>query len=214
MAALASFLPYVLPYVPGCPAPLAEQHIRDICIAFCATTLIAQQALDPVSIIAGIADYDLDPPTASRVHLIMRAWFDGDELRSLGPDSAVRPAMFNQHAEPPPPGRPTGFYRIDPAIRLNATPEANAPFGLTTLAAIKPTRTAETVPDILFDDYAFEIGQGAAATLMTVPNQPFTDFAAASSRAALYASAIGPARIRAAKAHGRTTATVRPRPFA
>jgi hypothetical protein len=203
MADFSDFYPYILPSVPGALESLVDQHIRDICLDFCTKTLIVQKTLDPVETEVGVADYDLAPPADMRVHLVLQAWLDRRELSAFNADSphaqvGLFNAAFNDN------GYITGLVRNDDlTFTLNAIPTEVQT--ITMRAALKPTRDAETVDDLLFNDYAFEIGQGVLSRLMRIPKQPFTDPASAKACEVDYIVARNAALIRANKLYSRSS---------
>jgi hypothetical protein len=65
MKALSAFYPRVLPYLPGCSEPFANQVILNSAIEFCENSLTLRQNLDTFNTVAGKIEYDLDPPSAN-----------------------------------------------------------------------------------------------------------------------------------------------------
>jgi hypothetical protein len=215
MVSLSEFMPYVLPSVPGCTDVLAEQYLRDVCIDFCSKTLLIQRDHDPVSVVAGQADYDLDPPTGARVHMVMQAWFERQPLDVVTPDSpGMRPEVFNsgfQGADTNT-GNPTKLIQKDDlTFTLERAPSVDSISAVTMRIALKPTRNATDVENILLDDYAYEIGQGAAARLMRIPGQPFTNIQLALAYETTYVTARNTAQARANRSYGRGTQQVQMR---
>jgi hypothetical protein len=214
---LTSFLPYVLPYVMGCSEPLALQAVRDTCIRFAEQTLLLQATLDPVMAIPGIRTYDLDADPGAAIHLITQAWFEGDRLRVLYADDPLLPVeMFNDTfpGADKEPGRPSALLQNDDyTFTLDRAPDERIRGAITIRGVVKPTITATTVPDLLFKDYAFEIGQGAVAYLMNIPAQAFSAPAQADKYEAKYLGAQHQARVRANKSLGRGNLQVKLRRF-
>jgi len=214
MASLSDFLPYVLPFVDGCSEPMAEQHIRDICIDFCAHSGVVQFSVDPIDVVQGQVDYDIDTPIGTVTHLIHEAWF---QWRPLGVfktgDIANRPELYF-----PQPGSAGGTpvaikQGPDNTFKLDIAPAESIPGAIVLLVSTKPTRKAATVDDLLLSDYAYEIGQGVAARLMRIPKKEFSDPASSMACEQIYQLARATARIRAEQSFGRTTSRVRPRRF-
>jgi hypothetical protein len=212
MAQLADFYPYLLPMVPGCPDILADQHLRDICIDFCGKSLVAQQPHDPLSVRANVAAYDFDPPAETQVQLVIKAWYLRNELKVITPNSLqVRPEMFNPRFSGADLGGsvPTKMIQLDgTSFTLDPAPQDDAANAVTLLIAVKPSRTATEVPQLLLEDYAYEIGRGAAARLMTLPGQPFTNPQLASAYLSEYLAARNAALLRANKSFGRSAQRV------
>lgn len=197
----------------GASEPLALQAIREICIRFAEQTLILNQTLDAMSVSAGVATYDLDAGTGQSVQLITHAWYDRDRLEVVTPDSlGARVEMFNNRF----PGADTGTGRpsaliqnVDQTFTLNRAPTDREHGAITMRASVKPLRTATTCDDLLFNDYAVDIGYGAIAYLMNIPNEPFSNPVLAMNFEARYEAARHQTRIRANKALGRVNVQVK-----
>ena len=54
-----TLLPDVLSMVPACPEVIAERAIRSAAIELCEKTDAYQKQLDPITVVAGIYEYDL-----------------------------------------------------------------------------------------------------------------------------------------------------------
>jgi hypothetical protein len=197
----------------GCSEPIALQAIRDTCIRFAEQSLILNQILDATGTIPGIATYDLDAGSGQAVQLITHAWLDHDRLEVITPDSlAGRVEMFNDRfpGADTHPGRPTALIQnVDQTFTLNRTPSEKERGAITIRAAVKPLRTATSVDDLLFNDYAVDIGFGAVAYLMNIPNDSFSNPMLAGNYEARYINTQHQARIRANKALGRVNVQVK-----
>lgn len=206
MANLSDFMARVLPYAKGCSYPLAEQHIRDICIDFCTKAPVVQVQLDPISAVTGQADYDLDPPSGTAVTLILEAWYQGCELATFKSGDGV--GLVAQ------PGWPSAYKQSGEAIfSLNFAPQADATDAIRLLVATKPTRKAATVADILINDYSHEIGIGVCSRLLKMPGFDFFNPALAIDFKNEYEVARTEARIRAEASFGRAQTCAKPRRF-
>lgn len=213
MAKYSDFLPYVLPYVTGCSVPLAEQYVRDICIDFCVHTLLVQETLDPISVRQGVASYGLFPSIGTKVHLVMNAWYEANKLAVFNGDSpANHPELYNKgfKGADATQGTPRALIMQGENILLDTPPAADSPKALTVQVALKPSRNSTTVADVLFEDYAFEIGQGALARLVMLPGQAFTNPSLSAPYYAVYASARSKARVRSSNSSGRSTTRIHP----
>lgn len=208
MAMLSDFYPYVMPSAPGLLESLADQVIRDICIDFCSKSIIIQRTLDPVSVVAGVPDYDFAPPDGTRVHMIMQAWFLGNQINAINADTPyLKAELFNTlfPGAATAPGTPSHLIqKNDTSFTLDMPPRETLALAITMRAALKPTRDAMEVDDLLLNDYAFEIGQGALSRLMKMPKQPFSDPITAPTCEMAYVVARNAALIRANKAFGRS----------
>lgn len=207
MATFADFLAHVLPYVGGCSIPLAELHLRGICGDFCSHAPIVQLTLDPIDLVAGQVEYDVDVPNGTDVALILDASYHGRALGCMKTGDAPLTAAPRIAA-------PSAYRQgSGNAFTLDAAPAADEPGVLVLQVATKPSKNTRQVADILLNDYGYEIGMGAVGRLMMIPGHPFSNPGLAPVYTATYLKARTEARIRAESSFGRSSTRVRPRPF-
>jgi len=207
MSAYSAFLDYVMPDVPGCTTQLAEHEIRNACIEFCENSLILQRDHDPVTIVAGIVDYDLEPPTGTLVTRVMKAWYKGTELVQSAPDNINKSEVYNRLFTGADVSRsdPQRILQKDErTFTVYPIPQETATNSLTLRIALKPTRSSTTVDDVIFEDYAEAIGSGAKARLMMSPGKPYTNPQLGAAEMMLFRQAINTARSRAIRGHMRS----------
>lgn len=212
MATLSDFYPYILPQVPGCPELTADVAIRSALIEFCEKSLIIQRDLDPVTVVKGIVDYDIDPPANQLVTRVMRVWYKDKELTPTAPDNVNSSEVYNQLFPDADKSRsdPRIFLQKDErTFTIFPIPMDTVANGLTVRAALKPTRTTETVEDVLFEDYAETVAQGALYRLLSIPGKPWMNGPASAAALAMFNSTINVARQRASRGHTRADLRVR-----
>ena len=208
-----AFLDYVLPHVPGCTNEMALLEIKNTIIDFCEKSLILQTDHDPVSAVSGIMDYDLEPPRDYLVTKIMKAWYKGQELDMESPDEIKTPSVYNQNS---------GYLvnRGDPRYLLQKDartfsvypiPAESVKLSLTLRVALKPTRSATTIDDLIFEEYAETIGHGAISRLALSADKPYSDTKLATARNALYITGLNLARDRAQRGYVRQSKHVKMR---
>ena len=88
-AAFTTLLPKVLPNVPGCPQPLALQHIRDAAIRVCERTLAWRYVQPSFPLTPGVHEYPYSKPQDSVVHAVFAAHLNGSPLEVLTLEQAV-----------------------------------------------------------------------------------------------------------------------------
>lgn len=208
MASLSDFLPQVLPYVAGCSRPLAELHIRNVLMDFCSFAPVVQQVLDPVTVVQGVRDYDFETDPGTVVSDVRDVKFLGRPLAvyKLGDPQVDQSGLAV--------GPPSGILlNASNGFSLNITPTDTAVGALQVVVATKPTPQAQSVADILLNDYGYEIGQGVVARLLKIPGQTFSNPGAAFAYEGVYLAARTNARIRAESSFGSPSSRVRPRRF-
>ncbi len=208
MATFESLLPDVLPSVYGCSDPVAISAIRSAAIDFCVKSEVYQQELDPVTTVAKIFEYDLEPPKNTVVHKILWAIFDGEKLEPLStglleqrlPDwrdkaNAGIPKYFVQQSQ-------TIFY-------LAPMPSTTKVESVILRAVLKPTAAATVLDDEVVNNHKDAIVNGALFRLLRTPAKDWTDFQAAQMYAALYGQGIEDAKLEARAANAPIARSVK-----
>lgn len=88
--AFTDLLPKVLPSVPGCPQPLAIQHIRDAAIRTCERTLAWRYAQPTYNLLPGVHEYPYSKPMDTDVHVVFGAQVNGYPLTPMTLEQALR----------------------------------------------------------------------------------------------------------------------------
>lgn len=212
MKTYSTFLDYVMPYAPGATVAMATLELKNTCIEFCEKSLIIQRDHDPVTVIAGITDYDFDPPVTNHLVVkIMKAWFNGAEIFPIAPDDITDPTIYNKafanaNTNPSTPQR--YFQKDERTFTILPPSKDTAPSALTMRVALKPSRSATQVEDVLLEDYAEYIGAGALARLMMTPGKPYTAPQSGAIYQAKFTQGINMARQRANRGYVRADARV------
>lgn len=167
MREIEDLLPSVLIYAPKCPDLTAISKLREAARRFCMVTRVWREsdtmtietpAAEGVSTIpdaaivaieaARLDDYALDPKTVGWLDANVPGWDRYEE--------DVAPARY-----------------VTQLTENTVTVAPKATGTLTLRLILKPSLSAYTVPDILVDNYATEIGKGAAAEILKMPDPDF-----------------------------------------
>lgn len=211
MASYEAFLPYVMPEVIGAPEPVVIQAIRNAAIEFCEKSLVLQRDHDPVTVIANVVDYDLEPPTGYLVAKVMKAWLDNIKLDPVAPDFVADAGVYNRlySSYSAGPSTPRAYVQKDPrSISLWPVADKKYANGLTMRVALKPTRASTTIEDEMFEDYAEVIASGAISRLMMSVDKPYTNAQGAVNHRGAFMAGINTARSRALHGHSRANLSV------
>jgi hypothetical protein len=216
MKALTLFLSHVEPYVQGASLPTLIQALRDTCIDFCARTDLVQE-INPQNVVADQQDYAVETTPASMHQLarVLGVMWEGKWLVPALPDGVESDVALTGAAIGEVDlvtGDPGYYFQKTPtatSVSLHPIPDTALTAGLTIKASYKPTQAATEVADVLYDEYASQIGAGAAARLMTTPGQPYTSPNAAAF-ATHYEQGVSEAKRR--KMMGQTVHNARVRP--
>ena len=197
MAAYEDFLEYVAPAVPGAAEPLMLRAIKDACIDFCVESQFFQQTLEPIPSIANIADYVIETPTDTKVAMILKAWYDSQEITDIVQSEATVNTLTAQFGTAPESGTPKRIvYTGSDSLLLDPVPDTSAK-DLVLVAALKPSRASTTVFDQLYEDYAETIGEGALSKIMDIKSTVFYDPNEAMLKDKKFKAGVNKARLRA-----------------
>lgn len=214
MALYEDFFPYVMPDVIGAPEPLVVQAVRNACIEFCEKSLILTRDHDPITVVSGIIDYDLEPPTGYIVVKVQKAWLDNNPLNPLVPDFVKDASVYNRlfSSYQAQTSTPSAFLQKDArSISIWPVPDQQYKNGLTMRVALKPSRASTEIEDEVFEDYAEAIGQGAMYRLQASVGKAYTNSEMAGVNKGLFEMAINVARQRATHGHVRSNLSVKMR---
>ncbi len=211
MAQLSDFLNSLLPFVPQCSAPMAEQVLRDVAQDFCTFTGIVIETLEPIDIQEGRTLYDVDVPWNSDIVRISAAWFKDMPLGMFSENQATKQLFVPgaiTHTGNPTAIRLTGTKEF----QINSVPLTDSPGGLVVRAVLKPGMNSQSVPDILLTNYQSVIVDGALSKLLKMP-ATFRDLNLALQYEQQYQAGRVGARRDAEDAFGNVRKTAKPRRF-
>lgn len=172
-----AFLPEVLPYVRDCPEFAAVNAIRNACIEFCEMSTYWRQVLDPIAVVVGQNEYDLDVEVGTSVTQIISAKFG--ELPLVGKSEEQLNQLFNSDWRNQSGG--IQYYTQDDhdVLRVVLTPETATTDTIKVTVALRPLRSSTRVSKDIYERFSELIGFGARARLHDTPGQPYTDEQAA-----------------------------------
>lgn len=209
MLAATAFFPWVLPKVPGCSSPLAQQAVVDSAIAFCEESQAVRQWVTPISTVAGTSAYTLSGDADQQVSRVLAVLVDNYPIQAA-------PRSQEGYAQTGDTSRPAYYYTkpngADVDLVLHPTPDSV--FTVKVLVALRPRRGASQLTDELYHQWVEPITAGALYRILMTPGQPFTDTAGGALQGQLAVSGARKARIASESGQVRTTSAVTMRPFA
>jgi hypothetical protein len=174
VTAFSAFYRYLMPLVRTVAEPAADNALRQAASDFCEQTNIWVSEFDPISVSAGVADYDLETDTGVAVSQILSVAFNGRVLQPKSVDELD--AMYPTSYWPTLSGGPSAYVQItDDSIRLVPTPDTSVSSSLYIRAALFPDNSATSLPASLYSRYANEIAFGAASKLMLEEGREYYD---------------------------------------
>lgn len=194
MRPLADFLPSILQHASACPDVTAEREVLNAAITFCQRTRCWRVARDHVLPEGWDGAISLVLPQGARLHEIEGASFNGVDLdRSDYTDQVISDPVSGQE---------------DLTFTYLREPFAEA--GLLKLSLfLKPSITADELPDVLLEDYREIIAAGALGAILLIKDKTWSD----PQRAAFFKAAFeaGCSRNFAENIRGRMRKPVRSR---
>lgn len=217
MQALDVFLSRLLPQVPGCPDILAKQSLLDSAIEFCEETSIIQSTSNPQTVTAGTATYSLTLPTQQAVSTTLKVWHNTTLLYPATPEQVTDILAYVAAAgsDTAPRGTPEAYYEFTPGvIGLYPVPKTTATLAFSARIATKPTRSASTLEDVLYNDWVEAIVGGAIGRICATPGQAFSDAGRSAAGYAKFWLDVAKATNIALRGRVRTSIAVRGPTFA
>lgn len=164
MREIEELLPQVIPYAPGCADPTAIQHIRDAAVRFCERTRCWRH-IDTFKTTKS-HNQIMAVPSGAVLFEIEWAKFDDRELEAKIPD------VDTWHHQDQAYAHPRYITQVNPSC-VSIEPHAEGELMISLF--LKPSQETDILPDFLVSNMARNIADGALATLLLLPNQPFTN---------------------------------------
>lgn len=169
----SGFYDYVLPEVTGVSTDLVDIYLRRAAIEFCEETSVYIADHDPISVIKGIAEYDLEAPEAETdIVVVKKAWIENTPLDYISQDTLNQRMSYWPSDEG---SRPVAFtQQTQTSIIIYPKPTEPVKNGIKMKVVLRPTLTAKGIVDWMATKYIQEISDGAKAMLMAMANKPWS----------------------------------------
>jgi hypothetical protein len=187
-----SFLPHVLPYVPACFDAQAVIAVRNACIDFCRDTLLLQEDLDPISTVVGENACEITTPAGYILAQVLSLYYVG---RRLERKSQLELEKLYTRDWQSLVGAPQVFTQFNQEeVTVTPRPAEALAGAITGRIALVPSRSSTEVDGVLLERYLDDVAAGALARLLTTPDQPYTNIAAAGMYATKFRAGVAQAR--------------------
>lgn len=204
----ADFYNEVMPDVPGCPTPLADNAIKNAAIEFCERSMAWRINSAPIDLTAAVPIYTLNNPAGSIVVDIMDALVSGLQIKAKSHDQLN--ALYQDWRNET--GDAAYYHRPTPStIRIVPTPTVTTVGALVLSMALKPSRAATGIDSELFEQYMEVIAAGAKYRLMIMQKKPWSDPSRAGVQQVTFNNGIAAASLDTAM--GRSRAPIRTRSY-
>lgn len=196
---LDAFMPFVLPFTPGCPWELAEHHVRQACIEWFQRTL-CWRVKTSTPTLDGIRSYTIPAPAGGTTAKLLAGWVNSCQVRVLNidtgaatPVSSATVAVWTEDRK---------SFIVNPAPAAGGTVELQL--------AVKPSQQAGAIPESHFEQYAEHIAQGALARILKMSGKKWTDLRGAADAQDAFDHEIGRVSALVARGFGRSDFSVQP----
>ena len=172
----------VLIDVPGVPADVALNAIRNTAIEFCDRTMCWVVDADPISSVAGQSIYQFEPENGSEVVGVIQAYYNGVRINPM-----TASQLDNEYSQPQSTfvaGEPWNeqigvprYYLIEQPEEfiLVPIPSESVDSAIKMKVSLKPTRTSSGMERWVIDKYFDTLAHGAKARLCAMHKKPWTD---------------------------------------
>ena len=209
---LADIVHYVRLETPLVMDAIIVQTMAAVAMDFCMRTKVWSEVQDPIPLVDGVSQYDMEPVTGARVVEISRVWLPIGEVLPITLDTLAQVLPNWQSATAFAP-RYYNAARDWDSLTVFPTPLGANRTPMTFRAVYAPLRTTLTLPDFLADRFLDPLVSGTKARLMTQVNVPWSNPPAGLMHKDIYEGEVLAARI--AQLHDRVPGalTVQPRRF-
>jgi len=199
-----SLITRINPSVPGCPQETMLQYIRDSAIRACEKTLAWRYTQPKFNLIPGVPQYSYSKPFDTEVHALFAAWLNNEPLDRLTLDEAIEryPTWVDTYTAAADiaeyGSEPRAITQINPhQYVLLPLPDAAATYTVRMIYALKPSRTAAEMDEVIFSDLEDVILHGALQHLLVLPDTNWSDRELAAYHARQFLSQVTERRARA-----------------
>jgi hypothetical protein len=216
MKPITLFYSRLMPWVVGCPEPIAAQALVDAAIRFCEETSVVTYTCQPQDAVADEGLYRLAVPALQSIVVTQKVWY-GTTLLTPVPSTDVSNVLAAVGAvgdTEVATGEPSCFFESSPGvIKVYPVPATLATNMISAKVATRPSRSATSLDDVLYEDWADAIVAGARARLHAMPNQFFSNDAKAAQATQEFGYYLNRARGVASRGRIQTSRSVKLRGF-
>jgi len=205
----------VNPSTPGCPQETMFQYIRDAAIRACERTLAWRYTQPKFNLTAGVPQYNYNKPFDTEVHAVLATWMNDEPLDRLTLDEATDryPAWVDTYTTAADiaeyGSEPQAITQLSPhQFVVLPLPDAEKTYTMRMIYALKPSRTATEMDEVIFNDLEEVILHGALQHLLVLPNTNWSDRELASYHAKQFIAQVTERRARANLGNSRGSLSV------
>lgn len=198
MRSVDLILPDVLPRLPGIPEPTVERELLGAAQEMCRRSRCWSIWTDPVEVVPGVTEYELDVPDGGQVEMVTSATFNGR------PTDILPWEWMDRAAED------QGAGKVIPTGRLHFFTSPHIRPGVVRMKAVLvPGDNSVGIPDAVFDPYRQVLVDGTIARCAMLPKQAWSDPALAAAHGAAFSSQVSRMALRGFQGHTNTMPRMR-----
>lgn len=194
MTDISSLCSRVTPELTGCPDVVAIEYLRDAVIEFCDRSWYWAEELSPINTVANTATYTLSAPSGESIISSIISVSHKDTVLKRRTETEMDRLISGWKDEG---GLQANSYTstVVNVIRLYPYPTDSVTGAIKARVALKPSRTATTIPQSIYDNYLEAIAAGAKSRLMAMTNQPWSNPAMSAYYQSIFDRGITSAKI-------------------
>ena len=206
MANITSFLPRVRLEIVGCIDAIIVSYLRDSMIEFCDKSWYWQETLPTINVIAGTALYLIPAPADALISDIISVRHNDIKVSPTNEDAMddLSSAWRSQT------GAQAIAWIASERNLVTLYPIPSVAGTLKVKAALKPSQTATTIPDQIFNHYLDPVAAGAKWKLMAMPGMEWSNPSLSLYYRDIYMRGISDAKMSAIRGYNRSTMTINP----
>ncbi len=201
----------MMPYVPGCPGPVARREMVKSAQRFCRATRIIVSDVNPFTVRAGDEAIDLNDYADTQTDAIGVSELYIGGIQIVATTLQVLRSRVVDYRNTAP-AQPRIFYQTTER-NLAIWPKPDAAYDARVVVVCAPQNRATVFQDALGYQWREAVIGGAIAATASIPGQPYTSVDQAGRGAALFQKGVAEARIELNRSFG-SDARVQMRPFA
>ena len=210
--AITQFIDRVRPEARTAPTFTLSDYVLEAAIEFCARSRYWRADLTALNAVADQAAYTASPPSTESVIQDIISVRHNTIILEPASQEMLDSQYLDWRTET---GSQADFWFATARdnITLVPYPSAAGTANIEIRAALKPSRTATTLPQSLYDNYKAEIASGALAWLLVMPGVPWASPDRAAYHERKFEDGIRHANYTAARGFNRTPIRTRRPPF-
>lgn len=166
-----AFLPYISIHVPNCPELLILEKINQCVIDFCIKTGFLRKELDGFYTSESGSEYDIDTPIDTTIDSIISVSVNNRQIEAKNVDDLDSDIGGNWRELI---GVPS-YYYMPTVNKIVFVPIPLTRYPVRIIATLKPTQTAKSIDEIIFQEFKNTIVDGVLSSLFIIPQKEWSN---------------------------------------